>query len=334
MVIDYSDAIFENYDMFLKENNSQMATPAGAIEMLSSDGSFRAYMESLTDSLPPVTKAVVMGVAQREREMLLEESVNFGPSGAAIGYNVTYFPILADIYSDPVISQLATTYPVGKSLITIPKVKVRGTVTNTDGSTSTWLMPRDTNLIRSSAQLVTLSPAISNNLFTIANVTADDVNVNKRYFIITAVNLQDGVGNQYNVPVSIRPDARGQLSLKFTFTDTVNHIDGGSVHPIVTGSLIGNVDWNSGVVQYSISFANPAGAHGVFTAVSAVASLVFSPRKSDIGRVKVSLDIQGWDVNIDVKDDFEVELQTETIDDYKDIYNIDLIRTLSLAMDL
>ena len=30
--------------------------------------------------------------------------------------------------------------------------------------------------------------------------------------------------------------------------------------------------------------------------------------------------------------DFEVELQTETIDDYRDIYNVDLIRTLSLAI--
>ena len=96
MISDYSDVIFENYDLFLKENNNQMATPSGAVEMLSSDGSFRAYMEALTDGMAPVSKAVVLAVAQREREMLLEESVNFGPSGAAIGYNVTYFPILAD----------------------------------------------------------------------------------------------------------------------------------------------------------------------------------------------------------------------------------------------
>jgi hypothetical protein len=37
-------------------------------------------------------------------------------------------------------------------------------------------------------------------------------------------------------------------------------------------------------------------------------------------------------VNVDVKDDFEIELAAETIDDYKDIYNIDLVRTLSLAI--
>ena len=35
---------------------------------------------------------------------------------------------------------------------------------------------------------------------------------------------------------------------------------------------------------------------------------------------------------IDVKDDFEIELQTEQIQDYKDIYNIDLVRTMSEAI--
>lgn len=304
MICDYSDVIFENYDMFLKENNNQMATPSGAVEMLSSDGSFRAYMEALTDGLAPVSRAVVMAVAQREREMLLEESVNFGPSGAAIGYNVTYFPILADIYSDPVISQLATTYPVSKSMITIPKVKVRGTVTNADNSTTTWLLPRDTHLARSAASSITLTPNISNNLFTLSSLNSEDVNVNKRYFIITGVHVHDGLGSptQYAIPISVRADARGQLATKFNFTDTVNHLDGTNTHPVIEGSLIGNIDFNTGVVQYSISFAVPAAAHGVFTAVSATSSVVFSPRKSDIGRVKVSLDIQGWDVSIDVKD--------------------------------
>ena len=37
-------------------------------------------------------------------------------------------------------------------------------------------------------------------------------------------------------------------------------------------------------------------------------------------------------VNIDTKEDFEIELETETIQDYKDIYNIDLVRTLSEAI--
>ena len=195
------------------------------------------------------------------------------------------------IYSDPVISQLATTYPVGKSLITIPKVKVRGTVTNTDGTHTTWLLPRDTHLVRSTAKSISLLPSFSNNLYTLSNLTVEAVNVNKRYFIITDVHVHDGIATQYTVPISIRADARGQLATKFTFIDTIN----GNLQ--VEGSLIGNIDFNAGIVQYSVTFASAS--IGVFSAQSATSSVVFSPRNSDIGRVKVSLDIQGWDVSID-----------------------------------
>jgi hypothetical protein len=38
--------------------------------------------------------------------------------------------------------------------------------------------------------------------------------------------------------------------------------------------------------------------------------------------------------NIDVRDDFELELTTETLQDYNDIWNLDLVRTLSEAIRL
>ena len=331
MLRDYTDIIFENYEQFLKEHSSEMSTASGALEMLSSDGAFRAYMNTLSEGLDPGTKSVVMAVAQREREMLLEEGMSFGPSAAVVGYNVTYFPILTDIYSDPIISQIATTYPIGKPMITIPKIKVRASVNNTDGSTSNWVIPRDTHLVRGSSMNITLSPNISNNLFILGGVpnTNDEAIINKRYFMITSITLKDNSAtpNNHTIPLSIRADARGQISTKFTFTDS-NH---GNTQ--IEGSLIGSVDFNSGTVQFSVNCAVPTSLPGVvFETVSATTSVVFSPKRSDIGRVKVSLDVQGWDVNIDVKDDFEIELASETIDDYRDIYNIDLVRTLSLAI--
>lgn len=331
MIRDYTDVIFENYEQFLKEHRDEMSTPSGALEMLSSDGAFRAYMSTLTEGLDIGTKSVVMAVAQREREMLLEESLNFGPSSAVVGYNVTYFPILTDIYSDPVISQIATTYPIGKPMITIPKIKVRATVNNTDGSTSNWVIPRDTHLVRGASQSITLSPNISNNLFVLGGVpnTNDETTVNKRYFMVTNINLKDNStpANTFSVPLSIRADARGQISSKFTFVDTHHS------NTQIEGSLIGNIDFNTGSIQFAINYTVPTSLVGVsYDTVSASVSAVFSPKRSDIGRVKVSLDVQGWDVNIDIKDDFEIELSAETIDDYKDIYNIDLVRTLSLAI--
>jgi hypothetical protein len=317
MYRDYTDIIFENYEQFLKEHRDEMSTPSGALEMLSSDGAFRAYMNTLTEGLDAGTKSVVMSVAQREREMLLEEGMSFGPSAAVVGYNVTYFPILTDIYSDPIISQIATTYPIGKPMITIPKIKVRATVNNTDGTTSNWVIPRDTHLVRGSSQNIVLSPNVSNNLFILGGVpnTNDESTVNKRYFMITSITLVDNSTpvNTFTVPISIRADARGQISTKFQFIDS-HH---GNTQ--INGSMIGNIDFNSGAVQFSVNYAVPTSLPGVtYETQSASTTVVFSPKRSDIGRVKVSLDVQGWDVNIDIKDDFEIELPSETIDDYRD----------------
>ena len=83
-----TDLIFENYDGYLNEHRAEMNTPSGAIEMLASDGNFNAYMAALTEGLEPYQKASVMAVCERQREFLLEESTQLGPSASVIGYAV------------------------------------------------------------------------------------------------------------------------------------------------------------------------------------------------------------------------------------------------------
>lgn len=83
-----TDMIFENYDSYLKEHRNDIVTPSDAVGMLSSDGSFNAYMGTLTEGLSPEQKASVLGVANRQREFLLEESAQLGPSASIIGYAV------------------------------------------------------------------------------------------------------------------------------------------------------------------------------------------------------------------------------------------------------
>jgi len=87
----YGDTIFENYELFLKEHKDDVSTPMGAVEMLSSDGAFRAYIAAITEGLTPNAKSVVTAICEREREMLLEESANIGASASAIGYAVNNY---------------------------------------------------------------------------------------------------------------------------------------------------------------------------------------------------------------------------------------------------
>lgn len=85
--INSTDLIFENYGNYMAGHRSELGTPAGAIEMLSTDGQFNAYISSLTEGLEPYQRAAVSAVCQREREMLLEESATLGPSASVIGLN-------------------------------------------------------------------------------------------------------------------------------------------------------------------------------------------------------------------------------------------------------
>lgn len=329
-MVDYGDRIFENYELFLKEHRDDLGTPAGAIEMLSSDGSFRAYIDALTEGLDAHTKRSIFAIAEREREMLLEESINIGPSAAVVGYAVSYFPILTDIYSDPILAQIATTYPVNKPIITIPKVKIESSVKNSDGTVSSYRLPTSSQLVRTSEEDITVIPGRVNNLFTMSNggnsmVTADNAFLNKRYFVINRIDYTDALAAPQSVDVMIRPDSRGQINYTF-------QIDEGTDKVEIT--IIGNVNWDNGNVQYNATLTNittPAnGADSVITGLNAKA--VFSARTGDIGRVRVDLRMSGWDINIDVRDSFEIKLDQEVIQDYSDIYEIDMIRTLSMAI--
>ncbi len=332
-VNNHTDLIFENYDVYLNQHRNELNTPAGAIEMLSSDGSFRSYMAALTEGLDVHQKSAVMAVCERQRQFLLEESTQLGPSASVIGYAVTYFPILADIYADPVVSRVATIYPTTKPINTIPKVQLTATVRNTDGTSKTFLLPRAQYLVRGAAENITLLPNTNNDLFKMSHGYPNEVNstlarINKRYFMINTMSVigkdvGSGVGDTTSlIGLNLRPDARGQIHKEFEMTDSAGFT--------VNGSIIGHVDWDKGVVQFSTTFTSIEGME--YETEFMNSKVIFSPKTGEVGRVKVDLKISGWDVNIDTKEDFEIELQAETIQDYKDIYNIDLVRTMSEAI--
>ncbi len=327
----YTELIFENYEKYLDRNRNELATATDAVLMLTSDGSFKSYMEQLTEGLDEVTTKAVMGVAQREREYLLEEATQIGPDTGVIGYAVTYFPILTDIYSEPILAQVATLYPTAVSIVTIPKVELEATVKNSDGSTVTYSLPRATHQVRGAIETIDIAPNDNVNLFDSSSaglVNIDNARVNKRYFIIDRITIQDdsastGTFVAQNINIFVRPDARGQVKTEFDFKDDSN--------ADCKAKMIGNINWDTGVITYSVTIdGGTAGA--TFQITSAQAKVMFSATTGDIGRVKVRMKISGWDINVDVRDDFEIDLQSEMIQDYRDIYNIDLVRSMSEAI--
>jgi len=202
---------------------------------------------------------------------------------------------LSDIYADPVISRVATTYPTNKSIITIPKVELVASVKNSDGTTSKYPMPRAQYLIRTKAETLNILSNQSNNLFELSagfstgEITNIKARVNQRYFLITQLEAVGDSGGATDtttvVALNLRPDARGQLHKEFQFIDSQNNS--------VTATLIGHVDWDSGNVQYSVTFSPVSGYS--FTCNYVICKCVFSPKTGDVGRVKISIKVSGWD---------------------------------------
>jgi len=193
-------------------------------------------------------------------------------------------------------------------------------------------MPRATYLIRGAAEELALDPDRQNDVFKQSGGYPDHVNssltrINKRYFMITTINVEvedTGSGDTTSmvVPLNVRPDARGQIHRQFTFIDNFSNE--------VSASLVGHIDWDKGNVNFSVSFSDVTGFS--YSVNYANCKCVFSPRSGEVGRVKVNLKISGWDINIDTHEDFEIELETETIQDYKDIYNVDQNRSHSIVI--
>jgi hypothetical protein len=335
---DYGDQIFENYEHFIRENRDDLSTHHGKLEMLSTDGAFKSYIDMLSEGFSPQQKRSFSAIAERQRELILED-VSVGPSSNAFGYAVHSFPILADIYSDPVLSQIATTYPVNKSILTIPRAKIFARTSNSDGTVTTTRLPTTTNLVRSKAVEIVM-PQGRFDIFTYittlsSSTTKDTASINKRYFVINKVTITLSDNTTTDVAVMINPDVRGQFTNVVEFMDDT--VGAGPVYPEHTASIVGNINWDTGIIQYS-STIQDINLHGLtpgatpLAVVSITASVVMSPRRGSVGRTTISLEMEGWDINVDVTDDFEIKLDQEKIHDFSDIYNIDLLKMLSTAI--
>ena len=68
--------IFEHYEDFLKEHSDDLSNPSGAIRMLQDSGMFAAFTDSLTEGMDSSARDSVLGVLNRQREMVLEEAAN------------------------------------------------------------------------------------------------------------------------------------------------------------------------------------------------------------------------------------------------------------------
>ena len=326
-------ALFENYEHFINEHSDDLSNPAGALKMITDNGMFRAYMDALTEGLDPAVRGSVLGVANRQREMLLTEAANVPGSTLSFGWTVLSFPILVDIYAEPIVSELCNVYPVSSPVASIPRIKIMAYIRGYSGAVTQVKIPTMTQSVRPGALALTVNPAAANDMFAIATlavgpatVTADLYRINRRYTLITSVTTTedpaDGGANITHVTnVVIKPDNRSQFIGTFTFNDKLG--------VAVVGSLTGHINYDSSIFSFNVIYSGGTSAN---TCASAVLSMRFMPTNTMNGRVRVKIESEMTDITIDPNEDFLIELPPEDIQDFQAIFKIDIIRTLSEAI--
>lgn len=329
-----SIGLFKNFNKILYNEKYDFRNPLVVKEILQDDAKYNWFKSALCEGMSESQLNIANTVCDTEREFLLTELENIAISDIALGYAITYFPILCDTYCSDILGSAILYKQCNVPIFTVPRMKILAEVKNSDGTIDSWIFPRALFLIRTKSEKFDLVPRKTHDLFKQSVSYPNEVNstlaaINKKYFILEEikVKIKNNTNNQekeINCIVSLRADARSQLNKDFDIF--VEDYD-----LIIKSTLIGHINFDKGLLTYNVIF-KPSDSNYTIDVISARFSCVFSPRTGDIGRVKISVKMSGNDINIDVNEEFEYDLDVETIQEYTDIYNIDLIKTISTAI--
>lgn len=329
-----SIGIFKNYNKLLHSENYNFKDPTVVKDILLDDSKYNWFKSSLCEGMNESQLNIANMICDSEREFLLTEMNNIALTDIAIGYAITYFPILCDTYCSDILGNAILYKNVKVPIFTIPRMKMLAEVKNSDGSVDSWTFPRALFLIRTKSEKFELAPNKNHNLFQLSKSYPNEVNeklaaINKRYFVLEDVTLNvlnknDNSLNEVKCVLSLRADARNQLSQEFEVYLEKEDVTAKCM-------LIGHINFDRGLLNFNMT-AKSSDPNFLFQLVSGKFSVVYRPRTGDIGRVKISVKMSGNDINIDVNENFEYDLDVETIQEYTDIYNIDLIKTISTAI--
>lgn len=327
--------IFKNYYKALSSNSLNLKNPDSIINILEDDAKFKDFTNILFEGMSNDQISIANIICEAQRNFLIQEmSNNIGNSDLAIGYAISYFPILCDTYCTDILGNAILFKQVNSPILTIPRLKMTASVQNSNGTVNNWTFPRAMFLIRSEPEDFKLTPKLTHNLFSLSKsptkLTPENSSINKKYFMLKTINVeikneQTQTTETIDHLLMIRPDSRNQFNYDFEIISAENP------KIIANCTIIGHIVFDSGQLQYDMTTIS-SDPNYTFTIKYGTFSCLFNSRTTDIGRVKISVKMSGEDIDISKNDDFEYDLDVETLQEYSDIYNIDLIRTLSTAI--
>jgi len=319
MAMTADNLILENYDLFVTEHEESLfSDPASSVEVITDDAYFDLFANKLMEGLEESEQKALRPLMDRQRKMLIEESNSLMSSPEAIAYAVASFPMLINVYADPLLQKIVTTYPSDKPTMSISRLRWVAKVIDEKGNVQEYQFPTATQMIRPDFKQFKVST--SSNLFGELGVAKGDFRISKRNFKVVGVDVEVDDGNTtttVSVPVIALADARGN----FAYDNLVVPGSDGGVYKIQ-----GSVDFDTGSVTWSIVTLEPGSA----TVTPKELEIKFRVFGNGNGRGVVrSYPRQDIiDVNADIEDSFEVENIEEVIQDWKSLFNLNIIAEL------
>lgn len=308
-----SNLLLENYDVFIKDHETLFEDAVSTAAVITDDSYFEMYVDKLTDGLEESVVKTIKPMLDRERQMYIEEATSILSSPQAIAYAVASFPMLINIYAEPLLSKVVTVYPYDKPTMSIPRLIWEAKIVDLDGQAQTVDFPTARQMIRPDYKTIDLVTPNS-NIFTLLGTTygmtlnKSDFRLSKRNFRVSNIVATTGGA----IPVSIVADARGNFAGTFKI--------GADIY-----KLQGQVDFDSGDITWSVATISATIAD-TFTSID-VNLRVFG-NGNGRGVVKSAPKQTIIDIDADVEDSFEVENLEEVIQDWKALYDVNILAEL------
>jgi len=305
-----SSLILENYDVFIKDHNDLFEDALSAASTITDDSYYEMYVDKLVEGLDEATVRTVRPILDREREMFIEEASSILTSPQAIAYAVASFPMLINIYADPMLAKVVTVYPYDKPTMTIPRLRWVAKVIDETGATKEFLFPTATEMIR--PQFKEIDTAQVDNLFDIMFVQKGDFRISKRNFRIQSIATSVG-----DVTINAQADARGNIMHNFTVDDGTD---------VGEYKLQAQVDFETGDITWSIVTIVANATAVTFNTAKARFRMFGNGNGRQVVKSYPKQDI--IDIDADIEDSFEVENLEEVIQDWKALYDINILAEL------
>ena len=268
----------------------------------------------------------------RQRDVILTES-SIQSSAEAMSFAVAAFPMLIDLYAEPMLTKVITVYPYDKPILTIPRIKWIAINVDEYGKTSEYEYPTATKNLR--LNIKTVSMGQNDNVYAglqrVARLTdpnaplltATEFRISNRNIRITNIK---GTITDNNTSTPFVVDAFGIIDAKGNFF----------LDDVVIGSRVFRIQGAfvqaSGRFTFGVTDITPTSVASTLTDSTSIDTLDFQFKLFGNGINKAVMRTKPLmstvEIQCDLEETWEISEIEEILQDWKALWNMDILSLL------